>query len=163
MGDDAIDRAANRLAPYLLLLAVHTLAAGTLFLAIFPLFQQIVMQSGKPQLLQTSTVITAMAAALVMQVCYWTRYWHVPVRAPFNGAALGHLVLFASRVSFFFSGAVFSAIFFRHVPQLDTLPPTGQGLAKALGVMALLFASFCYALELERLGRAIEEGDRRAA
>lgn len=153
---------APRLTPYLLLLAIHTLAAVTLFMAIFPLFQQIVTQSGTPQLLKTSTVTTAMAATLVMQACYWTRYRRVPVRAPVHGAALGHLVLFASRVSFFFSGAVFSAIFFRHVPQLDALPPAGQGLAKALGVMALLFASFCYALELERLGRAVEEGGWRA-
>lgn len=162
MEDDARPPA-GRLAPYLLLLAIHTLAAVMLFLAIFPLFQQIVMESGTPQVLRTSTVITAMATTLVMQACYWTRYCRVPVQAPVHGAVLGHLVLFASRVSFFFSGAVFSAIFFRHVPQLDALPPAGQSLTKVLGVMALLFASFCYALELERLGRAIEEGDRRAA
>lgn len=163
MNDDAADRPARRLALYFLLLAVQTLAACLLFLAMFPLFQQVVAQSGKPVLLHGSTVIAAMAAALVMQASYWTRYRRVPVRAPVHGAAIGHLVLFASRVSFFFSGAVFSAIFFRHVPQLDVLPPAGQGVAKAMWVMALLFASFCYSLELERLGRAIADGDRRTA
>lgn len=163
MDDDAAGRPARSHAPYFLLLGVQTLAACVLFLAMFPLFQQIVAQSGKPQPLHASTVITSMAAALAMQACYWTRYRRVPVRAPVHGAAIGHLLLFASRVSFFFSGAVFSAIFFRHVPQLEALPPAGQGVAKAMWVLALLFASFCYSLELERLGRAIEDGGRRAA
>lgn len=158
-----MDDGARRLAAYLLLLAIQTMAAGVLFWTMFPLFQQLVAQSGTPQPVGLSTATPAMAAALVMQACYWTRYRHVPVRAPVHGAAIGHVVLFASRVSFFFSGAVFSAIFFRHVPQLDALPPVGQGLARAFVVMILLFASFCYALELERLGRAIEAADRRVA
>ncbi|RDL50612.1 hypothetical protein BLJAPNOD_01733 [Ensifer sp. M14] len=65
--------------------------------------------------------------------------------------------MFASRASFVFGGALFSVIFFRHVPQLEVLPPLGQGIAKTLGVMAVLFALFCYSLELERLGKVIEE------
>lgn len=160
MGSEAGGGHPTRFATYLLLLAIHTAAAVMLLLTMFPLFQQIVTRVGKPQQLHASTVIAAAAAALVMQACYWIRYRHVPVAAPIRGAFAAHLVLFASRVSFFFAGAVFSAIFFRHVPQLDILPPVGQGLAKAFGVMALLFASFCYAMELERLGRAmVEEGN----
>lgn len=163
MSSDGIHPEARRVPPYLVLMAIHTLAACMLFLVVFPLFLQIVTQTGQPQSVRAPAVIAAAAATFIMQVCYWTRYRCVPVRAPLHGAAIGHIVMFASRVSFFFSGAVFSAIFFRHVPQLDALPPVGQGLAKALGVLALLFASFCYALELERLGRAIEDGGRRAA
>ncbi|MFT0860371.1 hypothetical protein [Ancylobacter sp. G4_0304] len=148
-------------AAYPLLLGIHALAAVLLFLTIFPLFQQIVSQIGRAQPLDTSTAVTAIVLALVMQTCYWARYLRVPVPAPFRGAFAGHLLMFASRVSFFFGGALFAAIFFRHVPQLDVLPPVGQGLAKALGVMGLLFAAFCFSLELERLGRAIEEGPAR--
>jgi uncharacterized membrane protein YhhN len=70
--------------------------------------------------------------------------------------------MFASRASFFFGGALFSAIFFRHIPQLDALPPLGQAIAKTLGVAALLFALFCYSLELERLGRSMEERAAKA-
>lgn len=143
----------RRAAGYLLLLGIQTLAAGVL-LTVFPLFQQIILQSGRPQPLDTATAITALAAAMVMQACYWTRYRRMPVPAPAGGAVAGHLLMFASRVSFLFGGALFAAISFRHVPQLGALPPLGQGLAKALGVMALLFALFCYALELERLGRS---------
>jgi len=157
------DAAARRAQPavYLLLLAIQTAGAVMLFQIMFPLFRQIVTQVGTPQQLHASTVAAAAATALAMQVCYWIRYRHVPVAVPIRGALAAHLVLFASRVSFFFAGATFSAIFFRHVPQLDMLPPLGQGLAKALGVMVLLFASFCYAMELERLGRAIEEDANR--
>jgi hypothetical protein len=98
-----------------------------------------------------------MAAVLLVQACYWARYRYVPVWAPVRSVLAGHLLLFASRVSFFFGGALFSAIFFRHVPQLEMLPPLGQSLVKGCGVMVLLFTVFCYSLELERLGRAIEE------
>lgn len=161
MESDPPRSGAKRPAVYLLLLAIHTAAALTLAAVMFPLFQQIVMHIGKPQQLQASTALAAALAAIVMQACYWIRHEYVQVSAPVRGALASHLALFASRVSFFFSGAVFSAIFFRHVPQLEALPPAGQGLAKAIGVMALLFASFCYALELEHLGRAIAQDDRR--
>ncbi|WP_395664544.1 hypothetical protein [Methylocella sp.] len=148
---------APRLRVYAVLLGLQTIASGALVAVVFPLFQQIVSQSGQPQSLETSTVVAALCAALAMQACYWTRYRRTPIRAPFHNALAGHALMFASRVSFFFSAALFSAIFFRHVPQLEALPPPGQGFAKAVGVMILLFASFCYALELERLGRAVEE------
>lgn len=163
MQSDAGAPRLTRHAVYLILLAIQTGAATVLVLVVFPLFQQVVTAIGQPQQLPTSTAIIAVVAASVMQVCYWLRYHRVPVAAPVRGAMIGHLILFASRASFFFSGAVFSAIFFRHVPQLDVLPPMGQGLAKAAGVMALLFASFCYALELERLGRVIEEASGKGA
>jgi hypothetical protein len=43
---------------------------------------------------------------------------------------VGHLFVFAGRASFFFGGAFFSALFFRHVPELDQLPPLEQGAGK---------------------------------
>jgi len=142
---------------YMLLLGVQTGASGVLFLVVFPLFQQIVLRSGQPQSLESSTAISALAAALLVQACYWVRYCYVPIWVPSRSALVGHLLMFASRVSFFFGGALFSAIFFRHVPQLDALPPLEQSLMKGCGVLLLLFTVFCYSLELERLGRAIEE------
>jgi hypothetical protein len=66
-----------------------------------------------------------------------------------------HLVLFASRVSFFFGGAFFSAVFFDHLPELEVLPPLGQIIIKALYLAVVLFGLFCYSLELKRLGNAI--------
>ena len=81
------------------------------------------------------------AAALVLQGCYWTRYRRVPVWAPFRGAVVGHLLLFAGRASFIFGSAAFSTIAFRHVPQLATLPPLGASLLKAAGLVGCTAAS----------------------
>ncbi|OOG67796.1 hypothetical protein B0E45_20525 [Sinorhizobium sp. A49] len=142
---------------YFTLLLVQTGAASVLFWMIFPLFQKLVMRSGEAQELDIFVVIGVVSAATVMQMCYWARYRYVAVWRPFHSCFVGHLLMFASRASFFFGGALFSVIFFRHVPQLEVLPPLGQGIAKTLGVMAVLFALFCYSLELERLGKVIEE------
>jgi len=147
---------------YLTLLGIQSVAATALLWTVFPLFQQIMTQPGQPGLLDPATAASAIAAMVVMQVCYWTRYHHVPLWVPVHSTAAGHVLMFASRASFFFGGALFTAIFFRHVPQLDALPPLGQSIAKAIGIMALLFALFCYSLELERLGRAIEERAEKA-
>lgn len=153
---------AARHAAYLSLLGLQTAAASLLFWTIFPTFQRLVLRSGQPQMLEARTVLVALAAVLVLQACYWVRYHHVPVWAPLGSALIGHLLVFASRASFFFGGALFSAVVFRHIPQLGFLPPLGQGLAEALGLFAVLFSLFCYSLELERLGRAIETGGRPA-
>jgi MFS superfamily sulfate permease-like transporter len=67
------------------------------------------------------------------------------------------ILLFASRVNFFFGGAFFSAVFFRHLPELEVFPSLGQTAIKALYLAAVLFGLFCYSLELERLGKAIDD------
>jgi hypothetical protein len=142
---------------YLSLLAIQTAGATFLFWVVFPVFQHMVRRSGVPQDLTLRTEISIMVAALLMQGCYWSRYRWVPIWIPLRNAAIGHGLMFASRASFFFGGALFSAIFFRHLPELDALPPLGQATVRGVGVMTILFALFCYSVELERLGRAIEE------
>lgn len=151
------DRPARNATVCLLLLALQTAAGSVVVWDMFPIFQAVVRNIGRPQPLPGTTVVIAIAATLMMQACYWVRYACVPLTVPVRGAVLGHLVLFASRASFFFAAALFSAFFFRHVPQLDVLPPAGQSLVKALGMMLLLFALYCYSLELERIGKAMEE------
>lgn len=56
-----------------------------------------------------------------------------------------------------FGGALFSAIFFRHLPELDAFPPFAQAFVKSLYVAATLFGLFCYSLELDRFGKAVED------
>ncbi|WP_244479962.1 hypothetical protein [Methylobacterium sp. Leaf94] len=80
----------------------------------------------------------------------------MPLSVPFRNVLVGHLLLFSSRASFFFGGAFFSVVFFRHLPELEVLPPFGQAVTKGITIIAVLFALFCYSLELERLGKAIE-------
>lgn len=146
----------RRAATYGGLLILQTAAASCLFWMILPIFRRMVSRFGEPQVLELWRFATIIGCVLVLQSCYWIRLQRVPICIPFHNVVVGHLLLFASRASFFFGGAFFSAIFFRHVPELSALPPLGQGFAKALAVLAILFALFCYSLELERLGKAIE-------
>lgn len=143
-------------APYLALLAVQTLAASLLFWLIFPVFREVLLHPGAAQILPLRFIAPVAGAVILLQACYWNRYLRVAICVPLHSPVVGHLLMFASRASFFFGGALFSAVFFRHVPQLDTLPPAGRGIVMAAGILAVLFALFCHALELERLGRAVE-------
>ena len=116
-----------------------------------------VWHPGEAQDISAWTEAAVVGGALFLQCCYWTRYCYITVRAPFQSAVLAHLLMFASRASFFFSGALFTMIFFRHIPELDVFPPLEQSVIKILILMSILFALFCYSLELERLGKAFEE------
>jgi hypothetical protein len=145
----------KRLAYGMLLLA-QTAATSVLFLIVFPIFYELATHLGTRQDLAAEDQISIVICACVLHGCYWTRLLWVDVMVPFHNRFLAHLVLFASRVSFFFGGAFFSAVFFRHLPALEALPPLGQTAVKAVYLAAVLFGLFCYSLELERLGKAID-------
>ncbi|MBB6412779.1 hypothetical protein [Mesorhizobium sangaii] len=142
---------------YVSLMVVETAAAMFLFLTIFPIFRQVITQLGEPQDISHYEQSAVVCGALVLQTCYWVRFRWVAIPAPFRNALVRHLFLFASRVSFFFGGALFSVFFFRHVPELDRFPSFIQGAVKLLDVLLVLFSLFCYSLEIERLGRARED------
>jgi hypothetical protein len=142
---------------YAILMVVQTAAATFLFFTVFPIFRQVVTQFGKPQDISLYQHVAVACGAAVLQACYWARFRRVPIPVPFRSAFVGHLFLFAGRASFFCAGAFFSAFFFRHFPELEQLPPLVEGAAKVFEVILILFSLFCYSLELERLGRAIED------
>lgn len=143
-------------AAYGILLVLQTAAASCLLWIMLPIFRRMISRIGEPLDVELWRLATVIGCVTIMQSCYWIRFHRVPVYIPFRNVVVGHLLLFASRASFFFGGAFFSVIFFRHVPELSALPPLGQGFAKALAVLAILFSLFCYSLELERLGKAME-------
>jgi len=142
------------------LLFAQTLITGFVFWIMVPIFRQMVSRAGERLDINGITLVTVIGAVAVLQCCYWVRYFWVPVRAPFHGVVVAHLLMFASRASFFFGGALFSAVFFRHIPELAAFPPIAEGLARIAAVFGCLFALFCYSLELERLARAIAEPHR---
>ena len=141
---------------YVFLMVVETAAAMFLFLTVFPIFRQVVTQLGQPQDVSPYQQVAVACGALVVQACYWIRFRWVAIPAPFRNALVRHLFLFASRVSFLFGGALFSILFFRHVPELDQSPSFIRGAVRLLEVLLALFSLFCYSLEIERLGRARE-------
>jgi hypothetical protein len=90
-----------------------------------------------------------------MQVAYWYRLQRVPI--PFRGsnAIVSHFLLFLGRLSFIFAGSLFAVVFFRHLPELDQNADTLLMARRGLLLVGSLFALFCFALELERLGHAL--------
>ena len=109
----------------------------------------------RPQRIAPSASALALLAIVVMQATYWYRLRRVPVCVPVTSSVLSHLALFAGRLSFIFGGAMFSIVFFRHLPSLETTPDASLLMWHGLLLVGGLFALFCFALELERLGSAL--------
>lgn len=101
------------------------------------------------QFRQTITVsdeIIFLAAVVLIQFTYWTRLRYDP---PFNLSPqpfVGHLILFASRLSFIFASAVFSLVVYRN-PEMFQIDPLRTPL-----MAAVLFSVFCFSRHLERIG-----------
>ena len=152
---------ANRSAAvgYVALLAVQTLVATFLLWITVPIFRHVVSGTGEPLGIDADSLAAIIVGAVILQCCHWIRFYRVPVCVPFHSVVVAHLLIFASRASFFFSGALFSAVFFRYIPELAAFPPIAVGLARITALFGVLFALFCYSLELERLGRGF--GDLR--
>jgi len=147
---------------YAVLFTAQTVAAAFLFWVVYPIFISVLTHVGEYQELRISTQIAILGGITLLHFCYWTRLKWIAVTPPFHSILAAHICSFVGRLSFLFSGALFSSIFFRHVPQLDMFPPFGQALFKTLYVAGILFSFFCYSLELERLGKAVGDLPQKA-
>src|SRR3954454_14494464 len=92
------------------LLLAQTGVVMFMFWITFPLFREVVMHPGKILDLSLFTEIVIIGEAALLLSLYWMRFYRVAIYIPFQNAVIGHLIQFASRVSFFFGGAVFAAI-----------------------------------------------------
>ncbi|MDO5898254.1 hypothetical protein [Agrobacterium sp. Azo12] len=151
-----IDTKRNAFA-YAVLLVLQSFAVAFLLRTIFPIFYYVVTHLGERQELPVSTLILILVAALVLQASYWTRLRWVEVPSPFRSTFVSHLLSFAARLAFLFGGVLFSTIFFRHLPETDSLPPLGQAILHGALILLVLFGFFCYSVELERFAKAIED------
>src|SRR5205823_12149353 len=113
----------RRAAAYLALLSAQTVTAAWLFWFVVPIFRQFVANIGVVQEIRVVDELAIAFGVVALQVLYWTRFCFIPVSTRIRSTVLGHIVRFASRVSFFFGGAFFSTIFFRHIPEVEALPP----------------------------------------
>jgi hypothetical protein len=139
---------------YILLLAAQTACAAVMLANIHAGFRILIENIGTPNAPEPAGVLVLLIAAALGQAFYWYRLRHVPVPANYRNIPLGHLLAFASRLGFIFGGALFSVYFLRHAPAL-ALAPLDLVWRGAL-LIAVLFALYCYTLELERLGGAFQ-------
>jgi hypothetical protein len=72
-----------------------------------------------------------------------------PAISPSGHAVAGHIILFAGRLSFVVATSAFSLVFINHFGELN-IPPH-----RMVALLMLLFAMFCWNLELERLAKAL--------
>jgi len=139
---------------YGVLLAAQTACAAVMLVNIHAGFRILIENLGTPNASSPASIIPLLVAAALGQACYWYRLRNVPIPTHYRNMALGHLLAFASRLGFIFGGALFSVYFLRHAPAL-ALNPLDIVWRGGL-LIAVLFALYCYTLELERLGGALQ-------
>ena len=140
---------------YLLLLAVQIIGAMFLIATVLPDFRQLALYPGEQLPYLRGDDFALIVALVIMQVAYWYRLQRVPI--PFQGSniILSHILLFLGRLSFIFGGALFAVVFFRHFPELGPSADAWLMARRGLLLVGMLFALFCFALELERFGAAL--------
>lgn len=144
----------RKLLRYLLLLAAQTACAAVVLTNIHAGFRILIENIGTPSASTPPGLFQLLIAAALGQACYWYRLRNVPVPTGYRNIVLGHLLAFASRLGFIFGGALFSLYFLRHAPVL-ALAPLDIAWRGAL-LVAVLFPLYCFTLELERLGAALQ-------
>ena len=146
---------------YILLFATQVLGALFLIRSEVPLFRQMIIHPGdQPQYPPFYNYILV-GTLIAMQCSYWYRLLRIPI--PYRGpnTFLSHAFLFLGRLSFIFGGALFSVVFFRHLPELGPDTDIFVSAVRSLLLAASLFTLFCVTLELERLGNALDTSQRK--
>lgn len=139
---------------YTLLLIVQTACALVILFHIHTAFRVLVAHIGEQQTLPTGILAQICMAALLGQICYWTRLYRVPLPQGFRSLPLGHLLAFAARLGAIVGGALASIYFLRHLPELTSIADSFTLAWRSVLLLAVVFAIYCYTLELERLAAA---------
>ena len=139
-----------------LLFATESLGALIILWHGVPIYRRLLMgvtneQAGANVFLWASIGVT------VIQVSYWIRLQCFPPPRFKRRLILGHAIQFLGRLSFVFIGGMFGVVFFTRFQQLEF------SVWKASVLLAVLFSMFCYALDLDRLGKAFSEAQAERA
>ncbi|MBR3191894.1 hypothetical protein [Bosea sp. (in: a-proteobacteria)] len=139
---------------YTLLLLVQTICALVILFHIHSTFRILVERIGQQQTLPAAILAQVVAAALLGQCCYWLRLYRLPIPKGFRSLVLGHALAFAARLGAIVGGALASIYFLRHLPELTKLADGFTLVWRSGALLAIVFALYCYTLELERLAAA---------
>jgi hypothetical protein len=145
---------------FLLLFAAQIGGAALVIWNGLPIFRQLAANPGEQVQDGFLDKFMMFAAVLVMQGAYWYRFIcvRIPVRGP--NVILNHVFIFFGRLGFIFGSSLFSTVFFRHLPELHEGVNVTLIISNGVLLFASLFSLFCFALELERLGRSFDAGPR---
>lgn len=135
-------------AKYFAFVAVQAIGFGIVMVNGVPLYRQMASDFSKHQP-QRGVLWWALAAVVLIQAAYWLRVRLQPALPRGGNVVLAHLISFVGRLSFILGSSTFTVMFLVRFEELS-LPPH-----RVLMVLALLFSLFCFTLELEQLGRAL--------
>ena len=133
-----------------LLFATESLGALIILWHGIPIYRRLLMGATNKQAGANVFLWVSIAVAAI-QVGYWIRLQCFPPPRFKRRLILGHATQFLGRLSFVFIGGLFGVVFFTRFQQLEF------SVWKVSLLLAVLFSMFCYALELERLGKAFWE------
>ena len=133
---------------YFALLAVQTLGIAVILLNGIPLYHEMMrdLTRHKPD---PGVQWWGWAGMALVFGAYALRIRLRPPMPKSGHALVGHLLSFLGRLTFVVATSTFSLVFVNHFGELN-IPPLRMAL-----LLLLLFAMFCWNLELERLARAL--------
>ncbi len=133
---------------YFFLLAVEAVGFAIIVLNGMPIYQDM-MRNVSGHRPQPGVLWWVWGGILLILGAYVLR---ARLRPPMPGsghAIAGHAIFFLGRLSFVVATSTFSLVFINHFGELN-LPPDRMAV-----LLVLLFAMFCWNLELERLAKAL--------
>ena len=136
------------------LFAMETIGAVIFYWKGLPLYR---LLSADPTAYGThdETRLWSVSAIALIQIGYWVRYRIGPTLPQVVSSALGHIVLFLSRMVFTLATAVFSFVFISR--KLASEMP----LLRYVLMLAGLFSLFLYTQELQWWGNALMQRQRK--
>jgi hypothetical protein len=147
--EKSLSDAASRL--YWLLLAIQAVGAVIIFWLGVPLYRSF-LPGRDISPVDIELIAGALAGVVLLQAPYWIvtlKVWpHVQI--PHNVYA-AHVALFLARLNFILASSLFVVIVFARRAEIEFV------WWRALTLVAVLFAVFCFSLELERLGQRMTQ------
>lgn len=135
-------------AKYFALVAIQAAGFGLVVINGAPIYRQMAIDFSKHKPLP-GIPWWGGAAVVLIQAAYWLRVWLQPALPQGGNVVLAHVIAFAGRLSFILASSTFSLMFFVRFEELSL------SLYRLVLLLALLFSVFCFTLELEQLGRAL--------
>lgn len=140
---------------YLMWLTFLSVAAFAILAAIGWVFRTLIDNLGVLHRASPMELGLLLGAICAFHSVYWYRIRNVSI-PQWRSTVLGHVLGFASRLSFVFGAALFSLYFLRHVPELSSNEGAFVLVPRVAILLASLFCLYCYSLELERLANALQ-------
>jgi hypothetical protein len=134
--------------PYFALLAAETAGIAVILWNGLPIYHEMMRDVSGHQP-SPGVLWWAWAGVILTLSAYMLRVRLRPPMPRSGHAPAGHVIFFLGRLSFVVATSTFSFVFINHLGELN-IPAHRMVL-----IMALLFAMFCWNLELERLAKTL--------